>query len=503
MPKPIPRYLRVLSLSASIAIATTATATAAEGPADGETPDHVPTLDTVVVVASRAAEPLSQVVASVAQVDREQLDRYLVRDPDSLVRYVPGVAVTSEPDRFGARGFAIRGLEGNRVRILVDGIPLADSYSVGQFSSAGRDLVDLEAIERVEIQRGPASTLYGSDALAGVVAFRTLDPEDLLARTGGERYFGLRAGFDGLDDSHLLGASWAGDLAPGWQAMALAARRSGNESGNRAWREDDAPNPADFIRESVLAKLVHDAGAGGRYTLAFDGAWESRQTAVNSLRFGIDSRYATTYRLDGDDEQQRLRASLAELEQTGDREAIVEAVQEAERLETIFNAVLRIARIEAAGTVHRTERVDLSALLADAAELYQPEAEDRGQVLAIDVEPGLFVEGDRDLLFQAAANLLDNAVKFSPDGGRVRISGRSDGTRILVVIDDTGPGVPAELRDRITERFFRAAEAEEVSGAGLGLALVAAVARIHDAPIRFSSSEPGLQVEWEFPVMGG
>ncbi|NLB57158.1 MAG: TonB-dependent receptor, partial [Gammaproteobacteria bacterium] len=302
---PAPGRLRFLLLAAAVAAAPVAAAPAAEEEATG--PD-IRTLDSVVVVASRAAEPLSQVVASVAQVDREQLDRYLVRDPDSLVRYVPGVAVTSEPDRFGTRGFAIRGLEGNRVRILVDGIPLPDSYSVGQFSSAGRDLVDLEAIDRVEIQRGPASTLYGSDALAGVVAFRTFDPEDLLARTGSGRYFGLRAGFDSLDDSHLLGASWAAGVAPGWQAMALAARRSGSESGNRAWRAEDAANPADFTRESVLAKLVRDAD-DGRYTLAFDGARESRETAVNSMRFGA-GRYATTYRVDGDDEQQRLRASL-------------------------------------------------------------------------------------------------------------------------------------------------------------------------------------------------
>src|SRR5690606_5720333 len=83
-------------------------------------------LDTVVVVSSRAPEPISQVVASVAQVEREELDRRLVRDPESLVRYVPGVEVVSEPNRFGNRGFSIRGLEGNRVRIVVDGVPLAD-----------------------------------------------------------------------------------------------------------------------------------------------------------------------------------------------------------------------------------------------------------------------------------------------------------------------------------------------------------------------------------------
>lgn len=294
-------------------------AAAADGPAPGQSPGEdgrITTLDTVVVVSSRVAEPISQVVSSVAAVEREDLDRRLVRDPESLVRYVPGVEVVSEGHRFGTRGFSIRGLDGNRVRIVVDGIPLADDYAIGQFASAGRDLVDLEAVERVEVQRGPASTLYGSDALAGVVAFRTLDPDALLLRSGGDRHIGARLGYDGVDDSRLLAASWAAEGASGWQAMALAARRRGHEPGNRAWRDEDGPNPIDFTRESVLAKLVRDAGAAGRYVVALDGTRESRQTGVNSLRFG-SGRYATTYRLDADDRQQRLRASLSAQWQPG------------------------------------------------------------------------------------------------------------------------------------------------------------------------------------------
>jgi len=268
------------------------------------------TLDTVVVVASRTPEPISQVAASVTQVAREDLDRHLVRDPAGLVRYVPGVAVITDANRFGTRGFAIRGLDGNRVRILVDGIPLADDYSIGQFASAGRDLVDLEAIEQVEIQRGPASTLYGSDALAGVVAFRTRDPDDLLSKGKGAQQVGLRAGADSVDDSPMLAASWAGDLAEGWQGMALVAQRRGHEGANRAWRPEDGPNPADYRRENMLAKLVRDAGEWGRYTLTLDAGRDARQTAVNSLRFGT-GRFATTYRLDADDTQERTRASLA------------------------------------------------------------------------------------------------------------------------------------------------------------------------------------------------
>lgn len=303
----------------TLLVALGAGAAIAQEPAAKYTPEpahetHPTTLDAVVVVSSRAPEPISQVVASVALVDRDELDRRLVRDPESLVRYVPGVEVISEGNRFGTRGFSIRGLEGNRVRIVVDGIPLADAYSIGQFASAGHDLVDLEAVERVEIQRGPASTLYGSDALAGVIAFRTLDPDALLLRGEGGarsgRHIGLRLGHDGIDSSQLLAATWAAGHAQGWQAMLMAAQRSGHEAGNRAWRAEDAPNPLDFRRQSVLAKLVRDAGAAGRYVFTFDGARERRDTAVNSLRFG-SGRFATTYRLDADDRQQRTRASLA------------------------------------------------------------------------------------------------------------------------------------------------------------------------------------------------
>ena len=194
----------------------------------------------------------------------------------------------------------------------------------------------------------------------------------------------------------------------------------------------------------------------------------------------------------------RLRASLAELEAGSDAEAVTEAVQEAERLETIFNAVLRIARIEAARTPRSGALVDLSAILRDAAELYQPEAEARGLILAVEVAAAFWVEGDRDLLFQAVANLLDNAVKFSPAGGRIGVTGEASSDRVRVVVEDQGPGAPVELRGRLTERFFRAPAAEGVPGAGLGLSLVAAVATFHEAPIRFDSAEPGMRVEWSF-----
>ena len=142
-------------------------------------------LDPVVVVGSRAAEPLQQVVGSVSVVERDRLGRNGVLDIADLASLVPGLSVPVDAVRFGRQGFNIRGLEGNRVVIEIDGVPLPDGFGVGQFALAGRDLVALDAVERVEVLRGPASTLYGSKALAGVVALTTRSPEDFLWRGNG------------------------------------------------------------------------------------------------------------------------------------------------------------------------------------------------------------------------------------------------------------------------------------------------------------------------------
>jgi len=299
----------------SVFLLTLAAAMSASAAASGQ--DAAVELDTVVVVASRVPEPLVQVVASVAVIEREDIERRLDQDIGDLVRYLPGVRVDSDPNRFGRQGFSIRGLGGNRVRVEIDGVPLPDAFAVGQFASAGRDLVDLEAVERVEILRGPASTLYGSDALAGIVAFRTRDPADLLARASGDSAWSLRLGYGGRDLSRLLGLSWAGESASGWQAMLLAARREGGETRNSAEREQHAANPADYGRDALLGKWVRDFGAIGRWSVVLDHSQSRQESLVRSLHFG-PGRFATTYRLLADDRSERSRLSTrAEWEPAG------------------------------------------------------------------------------------------------------------------------------------------------------------------------------------------
>lgn len=198
----------------------------------------------------------------------------------------------------------------------------------------------------------------------------------------------------------------------------------------------------------------------------------------------------------------RLRAELEDLAHAGHDPAETQAraaaaLDEAARLQAMFEALLRIARLQSGAQTPKA-CIDLSALLADAAELHRPAAEERRQTLAEAVAPGLAVEGDRDLVFQMVSNLLDNAVKFAPEGGRVRLEGRAIGGGVEIVVADDGPGVPPDARERVFERFYRGDAA--ATGFGLGLSLVAAAAEAHGAAIELADAGPGLRAAVRFPA---
>lgn len=201
----------------------------------------------------------------------------------------------------------------------------------------------------------------------------------------------------------------------------------------------------------------------------------------------------------------RLRARLETLRHAGGSlasEQVDSAIEEVEGLEKTFDAVLRIARIESGRHEAAATPVDISAMLQDAAELYAPAAEDRRQILELDIAAGLGLQGDRDLLFQSVCNLLDNAIKYTPAAGRVGLAARGQGAEVEIRVTDTGPGIPAEHRDRVTERFYRVPSTAGAAGAGLGLSLVAAVAERHHSRLVFEDANPGpgLCVRWLIPA---
>ncbi|MCW3834571.1 sensor histidine kinase [Sphingomonas canadensis] len=199
----------------------------------------------------------------------------------------------------------------------------------------------------------------------------------------------------------------------------------------------------------------------------------------------------------------RLQAELAELACAPPDRApalVARAQEEAERLARMFDGVLRISGIEASRPRAALRPLDLSALVADAAEYHAPQAEERALTLETAIAPGIAVTGDPDLLFQAVSNLIDNAAKFTPRGGRIAVTLAREGGQALLGIADNGPGVPPELEGKLGERFFRAPGTEQVPGFGLGLALVTSVAALHGSEVRFADAGPGLRVEWRLPA---
>jgi len=196
----------------------------------------------------------------------------------------------------------------------------------------------------------------------------------------------------------------------------------------------------------------------------------------------------------------RLRAELEELAEANDpgemRERTGAALEEAGRLQSMFEALLRIARLQN-GPRDGDRPVDLSLLLEDAVELHRPGAEDKPLGFITRIAPDLAIQGDRDLVFQMVSNLLDNAVKFTPPGGAIFLEARREADRVELVVADSGPGVPAEERPRVLERFYRGGE-KGAEGFGLGLSLVAAAAERHGAELKLEDAAPGLRVVVRF-----
>jgi len=195
----------------------------------------------------------------------------------------------------------------------------------------------------------------------------------------------------------------------------------------------------------------------------------------------------------------------SEIQQAGlDTAGVEQALSESEGLLATFNALLRIARIEARSRAEGFTPVDLTALVFDAADYYEPLAEDREQTLSVKAAPGVQLVGDRDLLFQAMANLLDNAIRYTPMGGEVQVilEVKAPGDAELTVAD-TGPGIPPAAYQQVFQRFFRLEASRSTPGSGLGLSLVKAVADIHGMTIRVSDNSPGTRITLGVPVLSG
>ena len=200
----------------------------------------------------------------------------------------------------------------------------------------------------------------------------------------------------------------------------------------------------------------------------------------------------------------RLRSSL-ELLTTNDAEEperrgvlIEQSMAEADGLLSTFNALLRIARIESGERRAAFAPVDLQQVLHGVVEFYAPLAEERQQSLELSVSSTAAVAGDRHLLFQAFANLLDNAIKYTPPRGHIEVSLADQEGHPCVTVADSGPGIPKQERDNVFRRFYRLEESRGLPGNGLGLSLVEAVANLHQVELGVEDNAPGLRILMKF-----
>lgn len=271
-------------------------------------------MDRIVVTATRTERAIADVPATVSAISREEMDATLARDLKDLFRYEPGVTVTSDPVRFGIGDIRIRGLGGNRVRLETDGIVVPDAFAIGSYSNANRNFVDLDTLKAVEVVRGPSSALYGSDALGGVVAFITKDPEDYLG-TDKDSYLGIKLGYDG-DWQGLFGGVTSAFAGERWSGLVAVGHHQGQETGNKGDNRSvgstrTAPNPQERDGRSLLAKLLYATGTGSRLRLTVEGNEDSTDTDVLSALGYQPFTRASTTALSGRDHQTRARVSLA------------------------------------------------------------------------------------------------------------------------------------------------------------------------------------------------
>lgn len=319
-PSRLSLVVRALVLAGLSLPVHTLLASEAAAPVDKAKPSAAKTLDRVTVSATKSPRKVAEVVGAVDVLETEQLENQLACDIKDSLRYLPGVSVRNNGTRFGLSDINIRGLDGNRVLIEVDGVRVSDAFAIGSFSNANRNFVDIDTVKSVEVVRGAASSLYGSNAIGGVVSFRTKDPEDYL-RPGEDTYLGAKLGWFS-DSEESLGSvtAAAGDGAV--SALLHVVGRSGHETENQGSNSAQnstrtEPNPQDTSNQAGLAKFVWTPTLGQRLRLTLDQDRGDTDTEVYSARtttvMPAGPGATSTIRvqdLDGEDHQERSRVQL-------------------------------------------------------------------------------------------------------------------------------------------------------------------------------------------------
>jgi signal transduction histidine kinase len=240
-----------------------------------------------------------------------------------------------------------------------------------------------------------------------------------------------------------------------------------------------------------------------------DDEFDRLAATLNRMLAEIEGLMRTVRRVT-DDIAHDLRSPLSRIRQQLDlvnqerdpeaaRERVADSIMDVDRVLSTFNAMLTIATVDSGTLRVDFEGVPLDGVLQDLEELYRPMSEDRQQSLIVASSTDIKVRANRQLLFQALANLTENAIKYAPEGGRIEVAVSRRPDSIEVLVADNGPGIPEKDRERVLEPFVRLDQSRTEAGNGLGLALVAAISKLHRARLILGDNRPGLRVSLLIP----
>jgi signal transduction histidine kinase len=253
---------------------------------------------------------------------------------------------------------------------------------------------------------------------------------------------------------------------------------------------------AEAIIDGDLARRIPEQGSNDdldRVAAAFNRMLDRIASLMTSLR-QVSDDIAHDLRTPLTRLRQKLEASLALETPAARAEAVGAALEDMDAILETFAALLRIAQIEGGARRAAFQLVDMAALARTVVDAFAPSAEDAGQSLSLADDGPLMMEGDPELLTQMLVNLVDNALRHAGANAQVRVGAERCGGEVAVTVSDNGPGVPEDERGRVFDRFYRLEQNRSTPGSGLGLALVAAIARLHGARVSLADAGPGLQV---------
>ena len=261
---------------------------------------------TVVAVANKQERPIFEVIGAVTTITANDISDTNSENIGDVLRYESNINIENSGSRFGNSGINIRGIGKNRVAVEIDGITNAKQFSLGSYSNATAQFPETDLIKSIEILNGPASTLYGSDAIGGIVSINTWNPEDLIRINNHDRYTKIRLGYDGKTHGRVISALSAWDNES-FGSVVAATQRDGkgliNHDSNHLARDF-----SDWDEQTLFTKFVVNTGGGNALTVGFNGAQKENDTQINS--FIGQGRFARTSELLTNDTNKNYKLNL-------------------------------------------------------------------------------------------------------------------------------------------------------------------------------------------------